>query len=328
MVVSMASVGALALGRPPQGVLTGEPKAGLVRAGDASAPVVFEGFVLGPDGAPLEGAVVSTSVGGRAVADPGGRFRLEIEVPLDATSVQVRATVARDHDLVARTNVSLSAGARNAAVGPLTLVAELVRTCVPGWIPTFGAHPGTDERVLALTVFDDGSGPALYAAGRFVVAGSLPSRGIARWDGSSWSALGSGMDYSVHALGVFDAGSGPVLYAGGQFTTAGGGAASQIAQWDGSTWAAVGGDPLESDSDSRVLAFSVFDDGGGPAPIARDRVHAALGELLPARPDPRDLHGHGFLGEPVDLLLPRHRRARRSTAPMRPAPARRPYATA
>ena len=40
---------------------------------------------------------------------------------------------------------------------------------------------------------------------------------IAQWDGSNWSALGSGMNNYVYALAV----SGSTLYAGGGFTTAG-----------------------------------------------------------------------------------------------------------
>jgi hypothetical protein len=59
---------------------------------------------------------------------------------------------------------------------------------------------------------------------------------IAQWDGSNWSALGSGMNNYVYALAV----SGSTLYAGGGFTTAGGSAANYIAQWNGSSWSALG----------------------------------------------------------------------------------------
>jgi hypothetical protein len=80
------------------------------------------------------------------------------------------------------------------------------------------------------------SGNNVYAAGNFTTAGGIAVSYIAKWDGNSWSALGSGMDDEVDAL----AASGGDLYAGGTFTTAGGIAAKYIAKWDGSTWSALG----------------------------------------------------------------------------------------
>jgi hypothetical protein len=62
------------------------------------------------------------------------------------------------------------------------------------------------------------SGSDLYAGGFFTTAGGSPANYIAKWDGSTWSALGSGMNYTVNALAV----SGSDLYAGGGFMTAGG----------------------------------------------------------------------------------------------------------
>ena len=44
-------------------------------------------------------------------------------------------------------------------------------------------------RVNALAV----SGTNLYAGGYFTTAGGVPANNIAKWDGSAWSALGSGM---------------------------------------------------------------------------------------------------------------------------------------
>ena len=76
---------------------------------------------------------------------------------------------------------------------------------------TLGAGVGgAPAWVMALAVYDDGTGPALYAAGWFTSAGGQPANNIAKWDGASWSALGSGLtgppDTRVLALAVFDDG--------------------------------------------------------------------------------------------------------------------------
>jgi trimeric autotransporter adhesin len=53
--------------------------------------------------------------------------------------------------------------------------------------------------VYALAV----SGSTLYAGGDFTTAGGIAANYIAQWNGSSWSALGSGMNNdSVCAGGV------------------------------------------------------------------------------------------------------------------------------
>jgi hypothetical protein len=115
--------------------------------------------------------------------------------------------------------------------------------------------------VYALTVFDDGSGPALYAGGDFTQAGGVAANRIAKWNGSSWSPLGSGMNTGVSALFVFDGGGGPALFAGGGFTTAGGTAANGVAEWNGASWSAVGG----GTSNGSVDALASFDDSAGVA---------------------------------------------------------------
>ena len=91
-----------------------------------------------------------------------------------------------------------------------------------------------DDTVYALAF--DASGN-LYAGGCFTTAGGVSANRIAKWDGSSWSALGSGMNDSVYALAVDASGN---LYAGGYFTTAGGVSANRIAKWNGSSWSALG----------------------------------------------------------------------------------------
>jgi hypothetical protein len=169
--------------------------------------------------------------------------------------------------------------------------------------------------VLALESFDDGTGAALYAAGRFDSAGGASAHGIARWDGANWSALGSGMAHSagsptVAALAVFDSGNGPHLCAGGNFDSAGGIASAGLAQWDGASWSDLGlGAGAYVPQENWIRELCVADDGsaGGPALIVAgdfsaatgsdafprqvgpaDRLHAARHALLLARERARD----------------------------------------
>ena len=66
------------------------------------------------------------------------------------------------------------------------------------WI-SMSVYPGINRSVLAAVV--DGSGN-LYIGGSFLVAPGTEANYIAKWNGSNWSALGSGMDGSVYALAV------------------------------------------------------------------------------------------------------------------------------
>ena len=89
--------------------------------------------------------------------------------------------------------------------------------------------------VKALAV--DGSGN-LYAGGLFTAAGGVTANSIAKWNGSSWEALGSGIGGGgIYALAADGSGN---LYACGMFTTAGGIPANSIAKWNGSSWEALG----------------------------------------------------------------------------------------
>ncbi|MGW3808494.1 S8 family serine peptidase, partial [Micromonospora sp. NPDC005113] len=118
--------------------------------------------------------------------------------------------------------------------------------------------PGLDNNVLATTVWDDGSGPALYAAGLFLTAGGQVVNRIARWDGAQWSPLpgpsGTGMDAQVFALAEFNG----ELVAAGAFTKAGGVTANGIARWDGTRWSPLEG-PAGVGMNGIVQALTVFD---------------------------------------------------------------------
>jgi hypothetical protein len=90
----------------------------------------------------------------------------------------------------------------------------------------------------------------LIAAGDFTMAGGVMANRIARWDGKSWSAFGTGMNNSVSALTVYNG----ELVAGGSFTSADGRSANRVARWDGSSWQALGNGFADF-----VLALTVHD---------------------------------------------------------------------
>lgn len=139
-----------------------------------------------------------------------------------------------------------------------------------GWTP-FGSaslpFPANGTLgVYALEVFDDGTGPALYAGGFFRYAGGVSANSVARWDGTSWSPLGDGLDGTVQALAVFDDGTGPALYAGGSFATSPGAAVVTLAKWDGRVWTSIPG--AVGGEGGSIASLATFDEGTGPALFA------------------------------------------------------------
>jgi hypothetical protein len=118
-------------------------------------------------------------------------------------------------------------------------------------------------------VFDDGSGPALYAGGGFLKASGVSAPHIARWNGASWSGVANGFDKQVFALTVYDDGTGPALYAGGSFAIEllTGVSLHGISRWNGSAWTALGAG-MSGGGLPAVNALAVFDDGSGEALFA------------------------------------------------------------
>src|SRR5689334_10802779 len=71
---------------------------------------------------------------------------------------------------------------------------------------------GSYTDVMSFGVFDDGTGPALYAGGGF----DFPTPGIAKWIGTAWTPVSGGLaggptGRGANAMAVFDDGSGPAL---------------------------------------------------------------------------------------------------------------------
>jgi hypothetical protein len=129
------------------------------------------------------------------------------------------------------------------------------------WISLNGIA-GVSDGVTAIAT----KGTEVYVAGNFSGAGDIAVRRIAKWDGTRWGRLGSGMDSSVFALAFDKKGN---LYAGGSFHTAGGAAASHIAKWDGTQWSPLGsglnGDvhSLVCDGTGNLYAGGAFTSAGG-----------------------------------------------------------------
>ena len=121
--------------------------------------------------------------------------------------------------------------------------------------------------VFSIEVFDDGTGPALYAGGRFDSIGGAPgTRMLGRFNGTSWEAVGTGLlpastVSQVAAMTVFDDGTGPALYVGmGSGVRIAGVPFASVYKWDGAAWSAVG-----QEFGGRVTDLQVWDDGTGPA---------------------------------------------------------------
>ncbi len=119
--------------------------------------------------------------------------------------------------------------------GGVTIAANLIAKWDGSSWSALGA--GMNQRVSALAVM----GSDIYAGGTFTVATNsggvaVTVNRIAKWDGSSWSALEPGLESAVAAVAVV----GSNVYAGGAFSSVGGVTALNIAKWNGSSWSAVG----------------------------------------------------------------------------------------
>lgn len=135
------------------------------------------------------------------------------------------------------------------------------------WIPLGGAING--DRINELIVF----GGQLYAGGQFTSLGVGGTNNIASWNGTVWSAVGSGTSIAassgleeadqVKSMVIYDGN----LIVGGKFTTAGGTLVQNVASWDGTDWSYLKGNAVEggggvggfNSGQVDVLSMTVFD---------------------------------------------------------------------
>jgi hypothetical protein len=117
-----------------------------------------------------------------------------------------------------------------------------------------GAGPGAGVNgdVLAVAVAPNGN---VYVGGAFTQAGTTLANSVARWDGTAWSSLGTGVAGSgslgimVDALAVAPNGD---LYIGGRFGHVGSAAANNVARWNGTAWSSLG-----AGTDNEVYALAL-----------------------------------------------------------------------
>ncbi|MFO1078294.1 MAG: WD40 repeat domain-containing protein [Planctomycetota bacterium] len=86
-------------------------------------------------------------------------------------------------------------------------------------------------------------GNDLLVTGDFLYAGGIPAWKVARWDGVSWNAFGSGPTGGVEDVIVLPGGE---LVVGGSFGSFNGVGARGIVYWDGAQWSALGTGTYES----------------------------------------------------------------------------------
>lgn len=116
--------------------------------------------------------------------------------------------------------------------GPLQSKFSTLGSGTQYWCSGTGGEYYAEHFSTAMTTWNG----YLINTGYFNLAGGNDAKCIAKWDGNSWSPLGSGLNHEALGLASYRG----ELYATGFFDSAGGNAARYIAKWNGSTWQAIG----------------------------------------------------------------------------------------
>lgn len=100
------------------------------------------------------------------------------------------------------------------------------------WSALAPAITGSNGIIFDLAI-DEGNN--LYACGAFTTIGGISANYIAKWNGSSWSALPLQVNNVVYSIKYKNG----KLYATGSFTQAGSLSVSNVAVWNGTAWSSL-----------------------------------------------------------------------------------------
>ncbi|HYE61607.1 MAG TPA: hypothetical protein VD997_06400 [Phycisphaerales bacterium] len=106
------------------------------------------------------------------------------------------------------------------------------------WWP-FAGLDGPSTYVSDMTVHDDGTGPQLYIHGSFQGVSAVPANNLARYNGSTWSAVGAGVPFANGILESHTEAGGPRLYIGTYETLASATEPGNLCRWDGASVSVV-----------------------------------------------------------------------------------------
>jgi hypothetical protein len=142
-------------------------------------------------------------------------------------------------------NLAFTTSGELYVVGPFLVAGNAAAAQVARWSGGAWSGVGTNlgngmNRAIGFVRAFDVVGNDLYAGGSFATAGGILASRVAKWNGTSWSALGTGIVGTATALVRAIAHVGNDIYCGGTFTNAGGTTISNIARWNGSAWSGLG----------------------------------------------------------------------------------------
>lgn len=233
-----------------------------ITVSETTRHTTVQGFVYDPLNQPVSGAIVSADVvGGSAVTGPNGRFSFPVTYTPD-DSVLLRITATAVVQGITRVAVAFDLPPVNNGITDAGIMI-LRPLCNPEWGAGFDAA-GFNASVFSMITVPANAGiePGVYAAGAFTAVGgqgATPLNGVARWNGSAWLPLGSGLNGAVHALALYTTPAGSVLIAGGDFTMSGATPMNRVAIWDGSAWY-----PMSTGMNDTVTSLAVVGSPAGP----------------------------------------------------------------